>query len=158
MAIVQRETGLPLFAHNYHAIKTASEQIKVFENAKADFNKIIIGHSTNVKDLDYLEEFLRLGCYLGFDRVSFNCSSVAQRVCQLIERGWEDRLLFSHDFSVFIDSQDYTWEDRKQNVLTSDHNLTNVHKRLIPFLREMGVSQGQINKALHDNVIRLMTL
>lgn len=156
MAIVQRETGLPLFAHNYHAIKTAYDQLKVFEGANADFNKIIIGHSNSVKDIDYLEDFLRLGCYLGFDRISFDCHRVAETVCKLIERGWENQLLFSHDFAVFIDSQNYTWEERKKEVLTSNKNLTNVHKRFIPFLKEMGVSQRQIDKALHDNPVRLM--
>lgn len=156
MAIVQRETNLPLFAHNYHALKTPYEQIKIFEKNKVNMSKVIIGHSGDANDIDYLEDFLRLGCYLGFDRIFKGCSKTAKTICTLIERGWEDRLLFSHDWAVFIDSQNYTWEERKGKVFSPDHNLMNVHKSLIPHLKELGVSQKQINKALHDNPLRLM--
>ncbi len=156
MAIVQRETNLPLFAHNYHALKTPYEQIKIFEKNKVNMSKVIIGHSSDSDDIDYLEDFLRLGCFLGFDRIYRDCLRVAKTICKLVERGWEDKLLLSHDWAVFIDSQNYSWEERKDKIFAPEHNLTNVHKNLIPHLKELGVSQKQIDKALHDNPLTLM--
>ena len=156
MAIVQRETNLPLFAHNHHATKTSYEQINVLEKHKVNLEKVIIGHSSDSDDINYLEDFLRLGCYLGFDRIYVDCFETAKTISTLIERGWEDRLLFSHDWAVFIDSQNYTWSERKQKVLTHEHNLMNVHKKLIPHLIELGVSQTQIRKALNENPLNLM--
>ena len=157
MAIVQRETNLPLFAHNCHWLKTAYEQIKVFEKCNLNFEKLVIGHCSDTNDIDYLETILRLGCTLGFDRISADCISTAKTIRTLIEHGWEDRLLFSHDFAVFIDSQNYTWDERKQNIFNPDKCLMNVHKNLIPALKSLGVTQNQINKALHDNPIHLLT-
>ena len=156
MAIVQRETDLPLFAHNHHATKTPYEQIKVFEKQRVNLEKVIIGHCSDSNDIHYLEDFLRQGCYLGFDRIHANCFDIAKTICTLIERGWEDKLLFSHDWAVFIDSQNYTWAERKEKVFANEHNLTNVHKNLIPNLKELGVSIAQINKALHNNPLNLM--
>ena len=158
MGIVQKETGLPLYAHNYHCSKTAYDQIRVFERCKANFEKIVIGHCSDTNDITYLEDLLKQGVYVGFDRIFEECYHKAKTICTLIERGWEDKLLFSHDFYVFIDSQNYTWEERKKNIFNSNHSLMNVHKKLIPHLREMGVSDNQIYKALHDNPIKLLTL
>jgi phosphotriesterase-related protein len=156
MAIVQRETNLPLFAHNYHALKTPYEQLKIFERYQVNLEKVIIGHSSDSNDIAYLEDFLRLGCFLGFDRIHADCLENAKTIRTLIERGWEDKLLFSHDWAVFIDSQNYTWEERREKVGMSEHNLTNVHKKLIPYLHELGVTQKQIDKALRDNPLKLM--
>ena len=119
-------------------------------------SKVIIGHSSDSGDIDYLEDFLRLGCFLGFDRIHRDCLRAAKTICKLVERGWEDKLLLSHDWAVFIDSQNYSWEERRDKIFAPEHNLTNVHKNLIPHLKELGVSQKQIDKALHDNPLALM--
>ena len=156
MALVQRETNLPLFAHNYHAMKTAYDQMKIFEKYGVNLEKVIIGHSCDSRDIEYLESFLRQGCYLGYDRIWADCQKHAEMIAKLIERGWEDRLLFSHDWAVYIDSQDYTWAEAKEKAFAPEHNLMNVHKDLLPYLREMGVTAQQIRKALRDNPLRLM--
>lgn len=156
MAMVQKETGLPLYAHNYHQGKTPYQQIKVLEKNGADLEKLIIGHSSDSPDVDYLEDFLKLGCYLGFDRIWDTCESQAKTLCALISRGWEDKILLSHDYYVFIDSQDYSWASYKETVFDSKRDYTTVSKILVPMLKGMGVSQKQIDKMMHDNPISLI--
>lgn len=156
MAIVQKNTGLPLYAHNHHQDKTTYAQIKVLEKNGVDFEKLIVGHSSDSCDIDYLEDFLKLGCYLGFDRIWNSCEGQAKTLCTLISRGWEDKLLLSHDYYVFTDSLNYNWSSYKETIFDSKRSYTTVSNVLLPMLRNMGVSEKQINKMMHDNPISLM--
>lgn len=157
MAIVQRETKLPMFAHNYHAKKTAYDQLEIFGNYGVDLSKIVIGHSSSTADIAYLEELLKQGCYLGFDRIGYRCLDQAKVIVELIRRGWEDKILLSHDYSIYIDSKNHKWSTYKENLLTSERNFTNVSKCLLPTLEELGISKTQINKLMHDNPIAILT-
>lgn len=156
MAIVQKNTGLPMFAHNCHAKKTACEQVRIFEKNGVNFNKLVIGHSCDTQDFVYLESFLKMGCYLGFDRISKGCENMARTLVELISRGWEDKILLSHDFAVFIDSKDYTWDNYKETY-RGVRDYTMVSRDFIPLLKKMDVSNNQINKMLHDNPLSLMS-
>lgn len=157
MAIVQKNTGLPLYAHNHHQDKTTYAQIKVLEKNGANLEKLIVGHSSDSCDIDYLEDFLKLGCYLGFDRIWSDCENQAKTLYALISRGWEDKLLLSHDYPVFSDSQNCSWASFKETIFDSKRNYTTVSKFFLPKLRSMGVSEKQINKMMHDNPLQLMT-
>lgn len=155
MAITQRETGLPMFAHNEHAQKTPYEQIAIFKAHGVNLEQVVIGHSSDSRDVDYLEDLLRYGCYLGFDRINpFLCDVQAKVMAELIRRGWEDKLLVSHDCYAFIDFGDTDWE--RQAKESADGRLTTVHRRLFPALRELGVSERQIQKLVRDNPARLL--
>lgn len=66
MSIVQKETQLPLYAHNTHSNKTAYRQLELFEKNGVDLHKVIIGHCSDSSDIPYLEDILRCGCFLGF--------------------------------------------------------------------------------------------
>ena len=153
MSIVQRETGLPLFAHNAHYIKSAYEQIKIFEENGVNLSQVVIGHCSDSRDADYLEDLLCRGCYLGFDRIYAGAyTEQAKIMYELLERGWEEKLLVSHDYYAFIDFGSNTWESIQQ----SDRDFTVVHKKLLPELKRLGATDEQIFKITNENPERLL--
>lgn len=156
MAIVQHETNLPMFAHNEHSIKTPYEQIKIFEKNGVNLEKVIIGHCSDSDDADYLEDILKNGCFVGFDRIYPSMIDLqAKTLAELIRRGWEDKILVSHDLPVFIDWGDTTFEKQSESHL--NRNFTNVHKRLFPELKQLGVEKRQIEKLMSGNIKTLFS-
>ena len=71
---------------------------------------------------------------------------------ELIKRGWEEKLLVSHDYYAFIDFGGNTWESIQQ----SDRDFTVVHKKLLPELKRLGATDEQIFKITNKNPERLL--
>lgn len=154
MAITQKQTGLPIFAHNEHAIKTPYEQLKIFEKNHVDFEKVVIGHCSDCYDIEYLLDLLKSGCYLGFDRIySSAYEKQAETIAELIYKGYENKLLVSHDFFVFYDFGDTDLVKQKN----SGRDFTIVHKKLFPELRELGIGETTIRKLTNDNLRELFS-
>ncbi len=148
MSIVQRETSLPVFAHNTHSIKSGYEQIKVFEKNKINLEKVVIGHCSDTNDIEYLTDLAKSGCYLGFDRIyPAEFKRQARTMNELIQRGFEDKLLVSHDYFAFSDSSGDSWD----MICSSDRDFMTVHKMLFPELKRCGVSDEQIHKLTYEN-------
>ncbi|NLE12055.1 MAG: hypothetical protein GX628_00090 [Clostridiales bacterium] len=157
MAIVQRETGLPLFAHNNHSAKTPFRQLEIFDAAGADLSKVVIGHASDSYDPDYLDDVLKSGCSLGFDRIYPGAyKRQAKTIAALIARGREDRIVLSHDFFAYVDFGDADWESRKNDGY--GRSFTTIHKQLLPELRELGVAEKQISKLVRKNPARLLSI
>lgn len=156
MGIVQRESGLPLFAHNAHHRQTAIPQLKLLLEMGANPRQIILGHASDSRDIGYLESLLQNGCCLGFDRIfEGSYREQAAVIAELLRRGWEDQILLSHDKSCFIDFGDTDWERTKRSPL--EPGFTLVHTRLLPALRELGATERQLEKLLCENPRRMLT-
>ena len=148
MSITQKETDLPMFAHNEHEIKTAHAQLKIFEKNGVNLEKIVIGHCSDSYDIEYLIGLLKSGVYLGFDRIyPSDYERQAETMAKLIEKGYEDKILVSHDFFAFSDFKENDFETHKKN----GRNFTTVHKQLFSALRKIGVEENQIQKFTINN-------
>lgn len=153
MAITQRETKLPMFAHNEHAIQTPYEQLKIFEKNGVDLEKVVIGHCSDSQDVEYLTDLLKNGCYLGFDRIYPSAyEKQAETIFELIAKGYEDKILLSHDFFAFYDFGNADFETQK----SWDRDFTTVHKKLIPALEKLGVKKETVKKFTIDNPKRIL--
>ena len=148
MAIAQKETGLPIFAHNEHDLKTPYLQLKIFEKNGVDLEKVVIGHCSDSQDIEYLLDLLKNGCFLGFDRIYPSAyEKQAETMAQLISKGYENKLLVSHDFFAFYDFGDTDFEQQKG----SNRDFTTVHKKLLPTLRGLGIDETAVKKLTNDN-------
>ena len=113
---VQKETGLPLFAHNEHRIHTGPVQLDVLEQAGANPEKIICGHASDSDDIPYLESLLKRGVFLGFDRL-WGEEKHADTVVKLLERGWGKKILLLSQGSVLramqilLRARKHPWDD-----------------------------------------------
>ena len=82
------------------------EQIDVLQKYGADIEKIIIGHCARRPDFNYLEQILKMGCYVSVDQ-SFcfpnDLPYIADFVIKACERGHREKLLVSNDYCIHSD-------------------------------------------------------
>lgn len=100
-------TGAPIVIHQTDPeSKVPGRALDVLEAAGVNPNRVVIGH-VDVSSLDALKAAMRRGAYVAYDCIGFEgCfldyeypSDVeyARRIAHLVEAGFVDRLLLSHD-------------------------------------------------------------
>jgi phosphotriesterase-related protein len=146
-----RQTGVPISTHTHARSRRGLEQQKMFREEGVDLSRVIIGHSGDTTDLDYLEELLAAGSYLGMDRFGIDTilpfEERVNTVAKLCERGHASRMVLSHDASCFID---WLPEDAVPHILPNWHYL-HIHNDVIPALRNKGVTDEQIQTMMVEN-------
>lgn len=154
-ARAHRETGVPITTHTDVATFRGRDQQRVFREEGVDLSRVVIGHSGDSSDLDYLRELMDNGSMIGMDRFGVDAySSFDQRVAvvvDLCEQGYADRMVLAHDAACFMDWID---QDIKAAVLPNWH-YTHISDDVLPALRERGVAADQIQQMLVDNPRRL---
>jgi len=151
VARAHRATGVPIPTHTHAHSRRGLEQQRGFAEEGVDLSRVIIGHSGDTTDLDYLEELVAAGSYLGMDRFGLeNILSFDERVdtvARMCERGHADKMVLAHDASCFID---WLPEEALPLVLPNWHYL-HIHNDVLPALRERGVTEEQITTMLVGN-------
>jgi phosphotriesterase-related protein len=151
VAQAHRRTGVPITTHTHALSRRGLEQQRIFQEEGVDLSRVVIGHSGDSTDLDYLEQLIGNGSYIGMDRFGVDAIlPMADRVATvaaLCERGHADRMVLAHDASCFIDWFD---EDMKNAALPNWHYL-HISQDVIPALRERGVTDAQLDQMLIDN-------
>ena len=100
-------TGAPVTVHTHPASRSGLVAIGVLAQEGADLSRVVIGHSGDTDDLDYLAEVADAGCLLGMDRFGdTDPPAFGQRVktvAGMCERGYAASMVLSHDTACFID-------------------------------------------------------
>ena len=134
------------------------DQLRIFEEEGVDLNRVYIGHSDNTDDMDYLTGLAEKGAYIGLDglRVAGNgpgTPNLQQRIdiaAKLIEAGFAHRIMLSHDWSVLGDMFGGKEARREYERLNPEGYLV-ISKKVLPRLREMGVSEETIDQIMVEN-------
>jgi len=151
VAAAQRATGVPITTHTHAHSRRGLDQQRIFAEEGVDLSRVIIGHSGDTTDLDYLEELIAAGSYLGMDRFGVdNILSFDDRVdtvARMCERGHAAKMVLAHDASCYID---WLPEAALPVVLPNWHYL-HIHNDVLPALRQRGVTEEQITTMLVDN-------
>jgi phosphotriesterase-related protein len=156
VAKVHRRTGIPISTHTHAPTRRGLEQQQIFESEGVDLSRVVIGHSGDTTDLDYLEELLGAGSTLGMDRfgVDVYCPEEdrVNTVATLCERGWASQLVLSHDAACHVD-----WFDAEMlRAASPKWNFMHLTTTIIPMLRERGVTEAQLNSMLVEAPRRLL--
>lgn len=153
---VAAEQHLPLFAHHHPATGNGEAIIDLLEDCGVSPRQVVLGHSGDSNDLDYLERLLKRGVYLGMDRfgycdVSNSLENRVKTIVDLCARGHADRLLLSHDLATFIGVFG-SWADYEQtDPLTLGADYTFIHTAVLPALERAGVDPAQVAALLERN-------
>ena len=151
VAAAHRATGVPITTHTHAHSRRGLDQQRIFAEEGVDLSRVIIGHSGDTTDLDYLEELIAAGSYIGMDRFGVdNVLSFDDRVdtvAKMCARGHAGRMVLAHDASCYID---WLPEEALPLVLPNWHYL-HIHNDVLPALRERGVTEEQITTMLVDN-------
>ena len=155
-ARAHRQTGVPISTHTDTSNHSGLDQQRIFAEEGVDLTRVIIGHSGDTEDFEYLERLLDRGSYLGMDRFGLDhiwgqqLLTTEQRVrvvAELCRRGYADRLVLSHDTNCFADHRDPEYQEQTWPNWHHAH----ISRDVLPALREAGVSQRQIDQMTRDN-------
>ncbi|WP_159618688.1 phosphotriesterase family protein [Arthrobacter zhaoguopingii] len=145
------ETGAPITVHTHAASRSGLVAQQILRDEGADLGRVIIGHSGDTEDLDYLSELADAGSLLGMDRFGLDTflpfENRIDTVVAMVERGYTDRLVLSHDASCFMDLFD---QDAKRELLPK-WNFRHISEDVLPALRDRGVTEAQIASMLIEN-------
>jgi phosphotriesterase-related protein len=151
VAQAHRQTGAPISTHTHAATRRGLEQQRIFAEEGVDLTRVVIGHSGDTTDIDYLEELIASGSFIGMDRfgadVFLPFEDRVNTVARMCERGHADKMVLSHDASCFID---WLPEELVPVVLPNWHYL-HIHNDVIPALKQRGVTDEQLTTMLVDN-------
>ncbi len=144
------QTGAPITVHTDPHSQSGLVAQKVLAEEGADLTKVVIGHSGDSVDLDYLMKLADAGSVLGMDRFGLDLllpfDERVNTAAELCKRGYADRMALAHDAACFIDWFDH--EAKKQAL--PKWNYRHISEEVLPALRERGVSEADITTMLVD--------
>lgn len=154
VAYAHRETGAPITVHTNATAQTGSWVLELFHPEGVDLTKVVIGHSGDTGDLDYLTRMADTGAILGMDRFGLDLyRPTAERVATiaaLCERGYTDRMVLSHDTMCWIDWFGDDFHTARSQLAPNWH-YEHIHNDVLPALRTAGVTDKDIDQMLIDN-------
>lgn len=154
VAAAHRQTGVPITTHTHSGLRRGLDQQKVFAEEGVDLTRVIIGHSGDTDDYDYLERLVDAGSYLGMDRFGLDTVAFEKRVeivATMCARGHACRMVLSHDTSCFSDMSDPV----RRRELYPNWRWTHIAEDVLPALRSRGVSDDDIEMMLVGNPQRI---
>lgn len=147
-------TGAPITVHTNPHTRSGLDAQRVLREEGVDLTKVVIGHSGDSTDVDYLKEVADAGSILGMDRFGLDVllpfEQRVDTVASLVADGYTDRMVLAHDAACFIDWFDP--EAKRQAV--PRWNYRHITEDVLPALRERGVTEEQTDTMLVDNIRR----
>ena len=151
VAQTHRASGLPISTHTHAASRQGLAQQRIFKEEGVDLSRVVIGHSGDTTDADYLEQIIANGSYIGMDRFGIEVylpfEDRVDIVARMVERGHAGKMVLSHDAACVND-----WLDTDVvNQLMPRWHYLHINHDVIPALKERGVTDDQIHQMLVDN-------
>lgn len=145
VARAHRRTLVPIMLHSYAPEQVARRQLAILKEEGVELKRVAVDHVNDTTDFEYLNWLLEQGCYLGMDRYpGLNLSSYARTktLKQLIDDGWIDRLLPSHDLCLVTPLTFYPPEVKASIDKDNPYGYLYIKEVVFRQLEDMGVSQA----------------
>jgi phosphotriesterase-related protein len=141
-------TGAPVFTHTSKPAQ-ALWHLDTLERAGADLTHVLISHLGAAPDDSLLVEVARRGAFIGIDKVGLRHrtpnSELATLVKSACDKGLENQIILSSDIAR---------KDRLQRY--GGHSYSTVFIEFVPLLKELGITQAQLDIFLEANPQRLL--
>jgi phosphotriesterase-related protein len=153
-----RAVGTPIITHSGAKFRDGDAQADVFERAGADPKKVAIGHSDDTTDVEYLTGLLKRGFWLAMDRLPLGALADyappdvpgrVQLVATLLEQGYADQLMLSHDDPIHLGISPV--ERRRRNRAANPDITLFITRKFLPALRERGVEESILTQLMVEN-------
>ncbi len=155
VAQAHRQTGVPITTHTHAHTHRGRDQQRVFREEGVDLSRVIIGHSGDSTDLDYLKELMDNGSYIGMDRFGIDSllpfEDRVSTVVELCRQGYAGQMVLSQDASCFID----WFDDEMRAAAMPKWTFTHISDDVIPELRKRGMEEEQIKQLMVGNPRRI---
>jgi phosphotriesterase-related protein len=155
-----REVGCPIITHTDEA-SCGLEQISILTGEGVPAHRILVGHSDGRDDHVYHRSLADKGSYVGFDRFGIETFISDEKridsVTKMVEAGYTRSICLSHDSTCA------GWLGRPvfggHTVVTPEQiaaalpnwEATHLFKRVVPKLRERGVTEDDLRTMFVEN-------
>jgi phosphotriesterase-related protein len=147
------KTDVPIMTHSHAKSKRGLDQQRILSEEGVDLSRVLIGHSNETGDIDYLVALLDAGSYLGFDRCGLKIDEPLEdqqaTLVELCKRGYAEQIVLSHDRHC---TSDWFAEEGVVAALP-EWNHGFIQGSLIPGLLENGVTEEQVEQMMHKNPV-----
>ncbi|WP_273124180.1 phosphotriesterase family protein [Bacillus weihaiensis] len=154
-ARAQKKTGHVLTIHLPGWERYGHEVLDIVEKEGGAIHKTILDHmNPSMEDVEYQTSLAKRGAFLEYDMIGIDFlfpegqspsdEDNARAVLNLMEKGYEESLLLSHDVFLKICLKTY-----------GGWGYSHILENFVPRLRNMGVSKAEIEKILKDNPRRV---
>jgi len=152
VAFAHRETGVPINTHTDPNAGAGLEQLRVFAEEGVDLTRVVIGHSGDTLDLDYLRRIMDQGATIASDRFGLYFRDMpvleerVQVIASLVGEGYGDRIVLGHDTHCYADYDFPGGLISRETVPFWVH--THLIEHVLPALRTHGLTEEQIDQLL----------
>ena len=154
-AQAHRRTGVPISTHAHARKRVGLDQQRIFREEGVDLSRVVIGHSGDTTDLDYLEELIGNGSYIGMDRFGIDTilsfEDRVNTVAEMCKRGHAGKMVLSHDAACF----NHWLPERPLPIMLPRWHYLHIHNDVIPALRQKGVTDEHLRTMLVENPKRI---
>ena len=155
VARASNRTGKPIMAHSRPASGTGPEQMRIFIDEGVDPALVQVAHTGDTDDLDYIERLLDTGCFIGLDRYGIDIYLPTENrqvtTLALLERGYADRMFIAQDYCSTIDWFPRELQDYLKANEVPDWSMTFLFEKVIPELKERGMTEEQLDQMMVEN-------
>jgi phosphotriesterase-related protein len=148
--------GTPITIHTHSAAHHGPAIVQILQEENVDLNRVVLGHSGDaVRDADYIATMADGGLTLGMDRFGIDHFATfedrSNLVAEMCGRGYADRMVLAHDTCCYIDwFGPGTLDDLK------NWHYLHVSQDVLPYLRDHGVSEPDLDTMLVANPARIL--
>ncbi len=151
--VAQKATGVPIITHT-EGPTGGVEQADLLLAEGANPKKVMIGHVSNSKDIEYHKAILAKGVYIAFDRIGLDIITPfdvnVKNVSELCKQGYAKQIMLSHDtVNVWLGRQ--TVLPDKFLPAFANWRIDHISKEFIPALKAEGVTDEQVKTMMVDN-------
>ena len=150
-----RRTGAAVSLHSGLVPGAPPQALDLLEQEGADLERVIVGHAHYYAgEVDFIKHHLQRGVYIQFDILGLagtvweeiDDRQVAETIIELFRAGYGDRILLAHDVCEKIQLKRY-----------GGNGFSYMLEQFVPYLRQQGVSEEQIETMLVTNPRRALT-
>jgi phosphotriesterase-related protein len=143
-------TGVPIISHTQVA-SHGHDQIDIVESCHGHANCMVVGHSGDRDDHEYQASLARRGAFVGLDRFGLDFllpdDARMKNLMQLVEAGLRNHVVISQDYPVCLLGR----FGPELSRIAPNWGITHIFKSIIPRLKEMGLTDDDVETILVSN-------
>jgi phosphotriesterase-related protein len=143
-------TGAPIISHTQLA-SHGHDQIDIVESCHGHANCMVVGHSGDRDDQEYQASLAKRGAFVGLDRFGLDFllpdDARMKNLMQLVAAGLREHVVISQDYPVCLLGRFGVDLER----FAPNWGITHIFKSIIPRLKEMGLTDEDVETILVSN-------
>ncbi|QGK69002.1 phosphotriesterase-related protein [Allosaccharopolyspora coralli] len=144
-------TGAPITVHTNAHTHSGLVAQRVLAEEGVDLSRVVIGHSGDSTDLDYLTKLAEAGSLLGMDRFGLDVllpfDDRIDTIVELVRRGFAENVTVAHDAACFID----WFDEAEKEAAAPKWNYRHISEDVLPALLERGLTDDDLDTILVHN-------